>query len=66
MTKIRVHEYAKKVNRPSKEVIEELKKLNINVTNHMSTLNGEEVAKLDAVFNKNTNEASVRKKCRTT
>ncbi|MEK4494188.1 translation initiation factor IF-2 [Ureibacillus sp. FSL W8-0352] len=62
MTKIRVHEYAKKVNRPSKEIIEELKKLNINVTNHMSTLNGEEVAKLDAVFNKNTNEAPVKKK----
>ncbi|MBB5147833.1 translation initiation factor IF-2 [Ureibacillus thermosphaericus] len=62
MTKIRVHEYAKKVNRPSKEIIEELKKLNINVTNHMSTLNGEEVAKLDVVFNKNTNEAPVKQK----
>lgn len=62
MTKIRVHEYAKKVNRPSKEIIEELKKLNINVTNHMSTLNGEEVAKLDAVFNKNTNEAPAKQK----
>mgnify|MGYP001401762205 CR=1 FL=1 len=60
MTKMRVHEYAKKVNRSSKEVIEELKKLNINVTNHMSTLNGDAVAKLDAVFNKNV-EAPVKK-----
>lgn len=50
MTKIRVHEYAKKVNKPSKEVIEELKKLNIEVSNHMSTLNGETVEKLDRVF----------------
>ncbi|WP_342469829.1 translation initiation factor IF-2 [Ureibacillus sp. FSL K6-3587] len=61
MTKLRVHEYAKKVNRPSKEVIEELKKLNINVSNHMSTLDGEAVAKLDAVFNKSANEAPAKK-----
>lgn len=60
MTKMRVHEYAKKVNRSSKEVIEELKKLNINVTNHMSTLNGDAVAKLDAVFNQNV-DAPVKK-----
>lgn len=50
MTKIRVHEYAKKVNKSSKEVIEELKKLNINVSNHMSTLESDAVSKLDSVF----------------
>ena len=38
MTKIRVHEYAKKVNRTSKEVIDELGKINVSVTNHMSTI----------------------------
>ena len=38
MTKIRVHEYAKLVKKTSKEVIEELGKLNVNVTNHMSTI----------------------------
>ncbi|MED3660441.1 translation initiation factor IF-2 [Ureibacillus sp. FSL K6-8385] len=61
MTKMRVHEYAKKVNRPSKEVIEELKKLNINVSNHMSTLNGEEVAKLDAIFSTHESDEHVKK-----
>lgn len=60
MTKIRVHEYAKKVNKASKEVIEELKKLNINVSNHMSTLNGEAIAKLDEVFNIKTETAPVK------
>ncbi|QCR31840.1 translation initiation factor IF-2 [Lysinibacillus sp. SGAir0095] len=50
MTKLRVHEYAKKVNKSSKEVIEELKKLNVTVSNHMSTLEGDAVTKLDSVF----------------
>ncbi|MFL0504614.1 translation initiation factor IF-2 [Ureibacillus sp. 179-F W5.1 NHS] len=54
MTKIRVHEYAKKVSKSSKEVIEELKKLNITVSNHMSMLEGDAVSKLDSVFNKGT------------
>lgn len=51
MTKVRVHEYAKKVNKSSKEVIEELSKLNITVSNHMSMLEGDAVTKLDSVFN---------------
>jgi len=50
MTKVRVHEYAKKVNKSSKEVIEELKKLNVTVSNHMSTLESDAVTKLDSVF----------------
>lgn len=50
MTKLRVHEYAKKVNKSSKEVIEELKKLNVTVSNHMSTLESDAVTKLDSVF----------------
>ena len=54
MTKLRVHEYAKKVNKSSKEIIEELKKLNITVSNHMSTLEGNDVSKLDAIFAKGT------------
>jgi len=50
MTKLRVHEYAKKVNKSSKEVIEELKKLNVTVSNHMSMLESDAVTKLDSVF----------------
>ena len=38
MTKQRVHEYAKSVKRTSKEVIDALEKLNVNVKNHMSTM----------------------------
>ncbi|KXH80021.1 translation initiation factor IF-2 [Sporosarcina sp. HYO08] len=52
MTKIRVHEYAKRVNRTSKEVIEELGKINVSVTNHMSTLDHEAISKLDRKFSK--------------
>ncbi|CEA04544.1 Translation initiation factor IF-2 [Metalysinibacillus saudimassiliensis] len=52
MTKIRVHEYAKQVNKSSKDVIEQLTKLNENVSNHMSTLEKEVVNKLDKVFKK--------------
>ncbi|MFD1928661.1 translation initiation factor IF-2 [Sporosarcina siberiensis] len=50
MTKIRVHEYAKKVNRSSKEVIDELTKINVSVTNHMSTIDTEAISKLDQSF----------------
>ena len=52
MTKIRVHEYAKQVNKSTKDVIEQLTKLNENVSNHMSTLEKEVVNKLDKVFKK--------------
>ncbi|MGG0643697.1 translation initiation factor IF-2 [Sporosarcina gallistercoris] len=56
MTKIRVHEYAKKVNKSSKEVIEELGKLNVDVTNHMSMIDTSSAEKLDKKFSaaKNT------------
>ncbi|QDQ01774.1 translation initiation factor IF-2 [Lysinibacillus fusiformis] len=50
MTKIRVHEYAKQVNKSSKEVIEALSKLNVSVTNHMSMLENDTVTKLNQSF----------------
>jgi len=50
MTKIRVHEYAKQVNKTSKEVIEALNKLNVSVTNHMSMLENDIVTKLNQSF----------------
>ncbi|MFJ7933182.1 translation initiation factor IF-2 [Sporosarcina sp. NPDC096371] len=53
MTKIRVHEYAKQVNRSSKEVIDELGKMNVNVANHMSTIDKESITKLDSKFGGN-------------
>ncbi|KOS69427.1 translation initiation factor IF-2 [Lysinibacillus contaminans] len=50
MTKIRVHEYAKQVNKSSKEVIEALNKINVSVTNHMSMLENDTVTKLNQSF----------------
>ncbi|WP_391208723.1 translation initiation factor IF-2 [Psychrobacillus sp. L4] len=52
MTKIRVHEYAKQIEKSSKEVIDQLGKLNIQVANHMSMLEGDAVQKLDSVYKK--------------
>ncbi|WP_375200195.1 translation initiation factor IF-2 [Bacillus sp. RS11] len=50
MTKIRVHEYAKQVNKTSKEVIDALNQLNVSVTNHMSMLEKDIVSKLNQSF----------------
>ncbi|MEN1966835.1 translation initiation factor IF-2 [Lentibacillus sp. N15] len=52
MTKMRVYEYAKKNNITSKDVIEHLKKLNVEVSNHMSTISDDVISKLDAQFQK--------------
>ncbi len=52
MSKMRVYEYAKKNNTSSKEVIQYLKEINVNVSNHMSTITGETIAKLDKKFRK--------------
>lgn len=50
MSKVRVHEYAKKVNKTSKEVIEELAKFNLPVKNHMAVIDEQSVSKLNSVF----------------
>ncbi|EMR07512.1 Translation initiation factor IF-2 [Bhargavaea cecembensis DSE10] len=50
MTKMRVHEYAKKVNKSSREVIDELDKMKVDVKNHMSVLDSDVTSKLDRKF----------------
>lgn len=50
MSKMRVYEYAKQNNIASKEVIEHLRELNIEITNHMSTVSDEAIEKLDSKF----------------
>ncbi|MFC4557163.1 translation initiation factor IF-2 [Virgibacillus kekensis] len=50
MSKKRVYEYAKENNTTSKEVINYLKSLDINVSNHMSTISIETILKLDEKF----------------
>ena len=52
MSKTRVYEYAKKYNISSKDVITKLKEMNIEVSNHMATIEDDAVVKLDAIYNK--------------
>lgn len=53
MTKMRVYEYAKKNELASKQVIEQLKKMNVEVSNHMSTVEDDVAKQLDQAFGKN-------------
>ncbi|MCF6137149.1 translation initiation factor IF-2 [Pseudalkalibacillus berkeleyi] len=50
MSKMRVYEYAKKHNVQSKDVIQKLKTMNVEVSNHMSTIEDSTVNQLDAAF----------------
>ncbi|WP_078380860.1 translation initiation factor IF-2 [Sutcliffiella halmapala] len=52
MTKLRVYEYAKQKNVSSKDVITKLKEMNIEVSNHMATLDEDTIQKLNGT-NKN-------------
>ncbi len=58
MGKTRVYEYAKSNNISSKDVISKLKEMNIEVTNHMSTIDGNAIEKLDSIFKKNSKNES--------
>jgi len=49
---MRVYEYAKKQNISSKEVISKLKEMDIEVKNHMATIEGDILNKLDQTFGK--------------
>ena len=50
MGKIKIHELAKKLNLNSKEVLERAKELNINVKSHLSAIEDEDVAKIEASY----------------
>jgi len=50
MKKVRVYEYAKEIGKQSKDIISVLKDAEIEVSNHMSMLTEEGLAKLDSVF----------------
>ncbi|MBC1456370.1 translation initiation factor IF-2 [Listeria newyorkensis] len=47
MSKVRVYEYAKEHQLPSKKVIETLQELGVEVANHMSTINDNALRQLD-------------------
>lgn len=59
MSKIRVHEYAKKHNISSKDIITKLKEMKIEVSNHMTMLDDEVVNKLDNEYNNGAEKPSV-------
>ncbi|WP_299090147.1 translation initiation factor IF-2 [uncultured Metabacillus sp.] len=50
MTKMRVYEYAKQTNVSSKDIISTLKEMNVEVNNHMSTIEDDVIIKLDKKF----------------
>ncbi|HLR14572.1 MAG TPA: translation initiation factor IF-2 [Bacillota bacterium] len=52
MSKVRIYEYAKQANVTSREVIDYLKKVQVEVSNHMSMISEKEVEKLNKHFNK--------------
>ncbi|WP_117169672.1 translation initiation factor IF-2 [Paraliobacillus sediminis] len=56
MSKIRVYEYAKQKNVSSKEIINKLKEIDVEVSNHMSTISSDTSTKLDEIFSSNTEE----------
>ncbi|MFE8699119.1 translation initiation factor IF-2 [Cytobacillus sp. FJAT-54145] len=62
MSKIRVYEYAKKHNVSSKDVISKLKEMNVEVSNHMTTIEDDTVKKLDSLYNKNEKPAQTQNK----
>ncbi|PRS77280.1 translation initiation factor IF-2 [Bacillus sp. LNXM65] len=52
MAKVRVYEYAKAIDVSSKDIIAALKNMNVEVNNHMATLEDDTVKKLDAIYKK--------------
>ncbi|WP_077211562.1 translation initiation factor IF-2 [Bacillus dakarensis] len=61
MSKIRVYEYAKQHNVSSKDVISKLKEMNIEVSNHMTTIEEDTIKKLDQTFNKQEDKQPQKK-----
>ena len=47
MTKVRVHEIAKELNKQNKDVIDFLRSKNMEVSSHMSSLSDEQIAMIN-------------------
>ncbi|GAA4059798.1 translation initiation factor IF-2 [Amphibacillus indicireducens] len=63
MAKVRIYEYAKTQNVSSKEIINKLKEMGIEVSNHMSTISQKEVDQLNQTYQKTetTKEAPTKR-----
>ncbi len=57
LSKVRVYQLAKDLNVTTKDIISKLEELNIEVNNHMSTLEDDEIATIKKIYNK-TSESS--------
>jgi len=65
MSKMRVYEYAKQNNLTSKQVIEQLNKLNIDISNHMSTITSDIQEMLDKSFKKDSQPKETKQEKKT-
>ena len=61
MSKKRIYEYAKELNVKSKEIIDELKKMDVEVSNHMQALEDDQIKMLDKKFKSSQNEENKNK-----
>lgn len=61
MAKTRIHEIAKKYKKQSKEIIEILKKNNIEVKNHMSTVEDSQIAVIEKALGVKKEEKTTKK-----
>jgi len=61
MKKVRVYEYAKEIGKQSKDIIKVLRESEIEVSNHMSMLTEEGLAKLDSIFKAKKEELKAEK-----
>ena len=61
MKKVRVYEYAKEIGKQSKDIIKVLRESEIEVSNHMSMLTEEGLAKLDSIFKAKKEEPKAEK-----
>ena len=62
MSKMKVHELAKKIGVTSKEIITVAEQLGIDVKNHMSTLEEDAVTKIERKFNNSSSEKNKNEK----
>lgn len=60
MSKKRIYEYAKEVSLKSKDIIDALKKMNIEVSSHMQVIEANEITALDKIFKKSDAKAEVQ------
>ncbi len=62
MTKIRIYELAKELNMSSKELIEQIEDLDIDVSSHMSSIGIEEAELIKELFEETDEEGDIEKK----